>query len=63
MSAKTPAELSKDIAVLAEQLQHDVDDDETKGPAFIAIRAIRRELNTLELELRDEPLSTLGEAC
>ena len=63
MSTKTPAELSKDIAVLAEQLQHDVDHEETKGPAFTAIRAIRRELNTLELELRDEPVSTLGEAC
>ena len=63
MEATKTAVLADDIAALGEQLSRDLEFSQSKKPAFSDIRELRRLLNTLEGELRDEARNTRGDAC
>lgn len=56
-------ELTSDMATTVERLQNEIDRVETPKPVFEDIRNMRRSLNALERELRDEPVTFRGDAC
>lgn len=63
MNATRVMELTEDISDRAEQLRQDIVDERRDAPPYGEIFALRRSLDTLELELRNDGENVRGDAC
>ena len=63
MDSTRVIELTEDISGRAEQLKQIIVEERPQRPPYADIFALRRSLDTLELELRNTAESAVGDAC